>query len=62
MVGAQAGVMNDIGAGETVLGSPAIKIKEALQIMGLTKRLPKLNKQLKQLCKRVEKLEAAKDD
>jgi UDP-3-O-[3-hydroxymyristoyl] glucosamine N-acyltransferase len=62
IVGAQSGVMNDIKAGETVLGSPAIVRKEALHIMGLMKRLPKLNKQLKQLSKRVDKLEAAKDD
>ena len=62
MVGAQAGVMNDIGAGEKVVGSPAIDKREALQIIGLTFRLPKLNKQLKQLSKRVEKLEAAEND
>jgi UDP-3-O-[3-hydroxymyristoyl] glucosamine N-acyltransferase len=62
IVGAQAGVMNDIEAGEKVLGSPANNIKEALQIMGLMKRLPKLNKQLKQLSKRVDKLESAEDD
>ena len=61
-IGAKAGVMNDIGAGEKVLGSPAIKSKKALQIIGLTMRLPKLNKQLKQLSKRVDELEAAKDD
>jgi UDP-3-O-[3-hydroxymyristoyl] glucosamine N-acyltransferase len=61
-VGAQSGVMNNIGAGDKVLGSPANNIKEALQIMGLMKRLPKLNKQLKQLSKRVDKLEAAKDN
>ena len=62
LVGAQSGIMKDIGAGEKVLGSPAVDIKEALQIMGLTMRLPKLNKRLKQLSKRVERLEAAKDD
>ena len=61
-VGAQAGVMNDIDAGEKVLGSPAIDSKEAFQIIGLTKRLPKLAKQLKELSKRVDKLESAKDD
>ena len=54
--------MNNIGAGEKALGSPATNSKEALHIMGLTKRLPNLNKQLKQLCKRVDKLEAAKDN
>jgi UDP-3-O-[3-hydroxymyristoyl] glucosamine N-acyltransferase len=62
IVGAQAGVMSNIGVGEKVVGSPAIDRKEALQIAGLTMRLPKLNKQLKQLSKRVEGLEAAKDD
>ncbi len=61
IVGAQAGVMNDIGAGEKVLGSPAIDIKEALRTMSLTMRLPKLNKQLKQLSKRVENLEKTKE-
>ncbi len=62
IVGAQAGVMNNVEAGKTVLGSPAIERKEALQMFGLSMRLPKINKQLKQLSKRVEKLEAAKDD
>jgi UDP-3-O-[3-hydroxymyristoyl] glucosamine N-acyltransferase len=61
-VGAQAGVMNDIDSGERVVGSPAINSKEAFQILVLTKRLPKHVKQLKQLSKRVDKLEAAKDD
>jgi UDP-3-O-[3-hydroxymyristoyl] glucosamine N-acyltransferase len=62
IVGAQSGVMNDVGAGGRVLGSPAINSKEALQSMSLAKRLPKLFKQLKQLSKRVDSLEAAKDD
>lgn len=61
-VGAQAGVINNIGSGERVVGSPAIDSKEAFQIMVLTKRLPKLVKQLKELSKRVDKLESAKDD
>ena len=61
IVGAKAGVINDIGPGEKVVGSPAINRKEALQIVGLTLRLPKLNKQLKQLDKRVENLEKTKE-
>jgi UDP-3-O-[3-hydroxymyristoyl] glucosamine N-acyltransferase len=61
IVGAKAGVINDIGSGEKVVGSPAINRKEALQIIGLTLRLPKMNKQLKQLNKRVENLEKTKD-
>jgi UDP-3-O-[3-hydroxymyristoyl] glucosamine N-acyltransferase len=62
IVGAQAGVMNNIKDGITVVGSPAIDRKEALHIVGLTMRLPKIHKQFKELSKRVDKLEAAKDD
>jgi len=61
-VGAQAGVTNNIKAGGKVFGSQAIELKEALRVMVLTKRLPKLAGQLKQLSARLERLEAAKDD
>ncbi len=60
IVGAQAGVINNIGAGEKIVGSPAVDRKEALKIAGLTRRLPKLAEQLKQLIKRVERLEKGK--
>jgi len=62
IVGAQAGVINNIKSGERVVGSPAINSKDAFQIILLTKRLPKLFNQLKQLCKRVDKVESSKDD
>ncbi|NIP24286.1 MAG: UDP-3-O-(3-hydroxymyristoyl)glucosamine N-acyltransferase [Phycisphaerae bacterium] len=62
IVGAQAGVINNIKSGERVVGSPAINSKDAFQIAVLTKRLPKLFNQLKQLCKRVDKVESSKDD
>jgi UDP-3-O-[3-hydroxymyristoyl] glucosamine N-acyltransferase len=61
IVGAKSGIMSNIEAGKTVLGSPPVDRKEALQIMSLTMRLPKLNKQLKQLSKRVENLEKTKE-
>ncbi len=61
IVGAQSGVNHNIAAGQRVLGSPAIEGKEALQVFVLTKRLPKLVEQLKQLSKRIEGLEKAKD-
>ena len=61
IVGAQSGVSHSIAAGQRVFGSPATDRKEAFQIIGLTKRLPKLVKQLKQLSKRIERLEEAKD-
>jgi len=62
IVGAQSGVSHSIAAGQRVFGSPAVERKEAFQIIGLMKRLPKLAEQLKRLSKRIEKLEAAKDD
>jgi UDP-3-O-[3-hydroxymyristoyl] glucosamine N-acyltransferase len=62
MVGAQTGVMKDVPPGEKMLWTPALKRKEALRVMGLTMRLPKMAEQLKQLGKRIEKLEVAEDD
>jgi len=62
IVGAQSGVTHDVAAGQQLLGSPAVEIKQALRIFGLMKRLPKLAEQLKQLSKRIEELESAKDD
>ncbi|HBG78234.1 MAG TPA: UDP-3-O-(3-hydroxymyristoyl)glucosamine N-acyltransferase [Phycisphaerales bacterium] len=58
-VGAQAGVMNDIPAGKQVLGAPAIDIKDFAKQVILTRKLPEINKELKQLIKRIEILEAA---
>ena len=62
VVGAQAGVASNIGAGKRMVGSPAIDGRKALQVMVLTKRLPKLVEKLKQLSTRIERLETAKDD
>jgi UDP-3-O-[3-hydroxymyristoyl] glucosamine N-acyltransferase len=61
MVGAHSGVMNDVEAGRRVMGTPALDGMEALRLVGLTRRLPKMAEQLKQLNKRLEELEAAKD-
>jgi UDP-3-O-[3-hydroxymyristoyl] glucosamine N-acyltransferase len=62
MVGAQAGVMSSVAAGQKLAWTPAIKRQDALRTVGLIMRLPKMAEQLKQLGKRLEKLEAAKDD
>ena len=62
LVGGQSGVMHNIGAGEQIFGTPAIDGKEAFRIIGLTRRLPKVFEQLKQLSVRMEGLEASKDD
>lgn len=62
VVGAQSGVTRDIAAKQQIFGSPATDIREALKIIGFTRRLPKMSEQLKKLSARVEGLEASKDD
>ncbi len=61
-IGAQAGVINDIGPSKQVLGSPAINIKEFFRQVLMKQKLPEMSKQLKQLVKRVEELEASKNN
>ncbi len=57
VLGARSGVANDVPAKTTVLGEPAIDLKERkLQLASMTK-LPEMRKQVKQLLKRVEELE-----
>ena len=62
VIGAQSGVTHNIAAGQQLFGSPAIERKEALRITGLTRRLPKMAEQLRELSARMERFEAAKDD
>jgi UDP-3-O-[3-hydroxymyristoyl] glucosamine N-acyltransferase len=62
MVGAQAGVINDVPAGQKLAWTPAIERKKAARVVSLAMRLPEMAGQLKQLSKRIEKLEAAEDD
>jgi len=62
IIAAQSGVSHNVAAGQKLFGSPATDIKEELRIIGLRRRLPKLAEQLKQLSKRIERLEAAKND
>jgi len=62
VVGAQSGVTRDIAAKQRIFGSPATDIREALKIIGLTRRLPKMSEQLKELSARLERLETSKDD
>ena len=62
MIGAQAGVINNVPAGQKLAWTPALEWNEAMRIKALTRRLPKLYEQLKQLSKKVEKLEAAKNN
>jgi UDP-3-O-[3-hydroxymyristoyl] glucosamine N-acyltransferase len=61
-IGAQAGVINDIEPNKQVVGSPAIDVKEFFRQVLLKQKLPQMSRQLKELIKRVETLEAAKDN
>jgi UDP-3-O-[3-hydroxymyristoyl] glucosamine N-acyltransferase len=61
MIGAQSGVPYDVAAGQQLLGRPAVERKEALRIIGLTGRLPKMAERLKQLERKVEKLKKNED-
>ncbi len=62
IVGAQSGVPRDIPPGKKALGSPAIDYAEEIRLIALRARLPKMVEQLKQLAKRVESLEASKNN
>jgi UDP-3-O-[3-hydroxymyristoyl] glucosamine N-acyltransferase len=62
MIGGQSGVSQDVPAGQTLFGTPALETKEEFRIISARKRLPNMAKQIKQLIKRVERLEAAEDD
>jgi UDP-3-O-[3-hydroxymyristoyl] glucosamine N-acyltransferase len=62
IVGGQSGVFDDVKPGQKVWGLPAIDWQNQLKSVMLFKRLPELAKELKELSKRVEKIEAAKND
>ena len=62
VVGARSIVTHNVAAGRQVFGVPAFDRVEALRVIALTRRLPGLVKQLRELISRVEELEAAKDD
>jgi UDP-3-O-[3-hydroxymyristoyl] glucosamine N-acyltransferase len=59
MIGAQSGLMQDVAAGEVVLGSPAAPRKQKMQEFILIGRLPEFKKELKALQNRVSQMESA---
>ncbi|NPA94516.1 MAG: UDP-3-O-(3-hydroxymyristoyl)glucosamine N-acyltransferase [Thermodesulfobacteria bacterium] len=56
-IGAKSGVPHSIGPGETVSGIPAMPHLKWLRMVNVLKKLPDLFKELKQLKKRIERLE-----
>lgn len=55
-LGAKAGVTNNVAEGETVLGAPAIPIREMRRQVAYVGRLPELNETVKRLEKEVAEL------
>ena len=57
VVAARSGVTHNIKSGLQLFGMPAMEKNDAFRVVALTRRLPKLAAQLKQLSNRIEKLE-----
>ena len=62
IIGGRSGVLSDVAAGRKIFGTPATDYAEEMKLVALRRRLPKMNEQLKQLSKRVERLESAEDN
>ncbi len=62
LVGGGSAVTHSIPAGQQIFGTPAMERNKAWRIIALTRRLPKLVEQVKQLSDRIEGFEASKDD
>ena len=61
VLGAMAGVTNDVAAGESVLGAPAVPVREMKLRFGVMAKLPEMRKQLKQLQRTVDAMQAIDD-
>ena len=57
VLGARSGVSNDVEAGKTVLGEPAIDLRDRKLQLATMSKLPEMRKDLKTLAARVETLE-----
>ena len=55
-VGPQCGTIGSLKGGETVLGSPAINAKEYIRLSAYMKKLPAMDKKIKELTKELEAL------
>ena len=62
VLGAQAVATGKVEPGQTVLGLPARDVRKELKSKSVYRNLPELAKEVKQLGKKVEKLETAKDN
>ncbi|HJW74842.1 MAG TPA: UDP-3-O-(3-hydroxymyristoyl)glucosamine N-acyltransferase, partial [Thermoleophilia bacterium] len=54
---AQCGIMSDVETGVTLMGSPAMQLREYLRVEVAMRRLPELMKRVRELEKKLEGLE-----
>lgn len=59
---AQAGVNRDVASKATVFGTPAVPLRQLMQMHSLSMKLPDMKRQLKQLAAEVQRLSSAIDD
>jgi UDP-3-O-[3-hydroxymyristoyl] glucosamine N-acyltransferase len=57
-IGAKTGLMQDVEPGNHIQGIPARPIRQAMQIMAITGKLPEMRKDLMRLQKKVDSMEA----
>jgi len=57
ILGARSGVSNDVPPGITVLGEPAIELRDRKLQLATMSKLPEMRKDLKQLNARVDAIE-----
>jgi UDP-3-O-[3-hydroxymyristoyl] glucosamine N-acyltransferase len=57
VLGARSGVSNDVEAGKTVLGEPAIDLRDRKLQLATISKLPEMRKDIKQMAARIEALE-----
>jgi len=57
VLGARSGVSNDVEAGKTVLGEPAIDLRDRKLQLATMSKLPEMRKELKQFAARLDALE-----
>ncbi|MCZ6599194.1 MAG: UDP-3-O-(3-hydroxymyristoyl)glucosamine N-acyltransferase [Planctomycetota bacterium] len=61
-IAARAGVTKDLPGGQDYYGYPAWPRREALRVLGLTRRLPELVRRLEELEERLRALEVSEED
>jgi len=58
VLGAKAGVSNDVPAGARMFGIPATPAREQKQLLATLPRLPEMRRQLKAITRKLEQMEA----